>query len=101
MNMMNMIYKIVVTSIILLFFVGAYFGKAREAMLILFPIIIKLNYFQLRTSHKDQEVSKDLKLISILRGNREAFAWGYIILFILAISWIFLVAMVAINEMRA
>ena len=92
-------YRLVSFSIVLLFMLGTYFGMAKEAVLILLPVLIVINFVKMRTAHMADKLPRDLSFISLLRGDREAFAWGYVILILMAVFWVVFVVILGMKEL--
>lgn len=76
--------------LIVSFFIAIYFGVAREAVILVLPVIVILNILRMRKSQKMGEIPKDLEFLSKLRNERQAYFIGYLILTLVGIFWIFL-----------
>lgn len=62
----------------------------REVMLfVIMPIILLYNFYIIRRAARSGYVPSGLRFVAILRGDREAVLFGYVVIGLVFIGWLF------------
>jgi hypothetical protein len=87
----SMVTSLIGISILGLMIYLGYKGYASSGLIMILPIVVFYMTYQIRKSQLNNKMPDDLKFIAKIRSDKEAYFWGYTIVFLMFMFWLFLI----------